>query len=275
VELRRGVLAVSVLHDLDIEPNKQGVRLTGRPTVFVSWVECRRALAGVHPETDEGRGRLARWLLARRWVADRSRLELIERIRPVGLPHDHALHLGRDWVQRNVLGDALDLGLGFVDLDPTDPDRVMLVPPPALDAAGLDAGLLWQHAQEYLDQMGTLAAGRLGSDRRGTIRPIGDCDVVTLLGSRSLRTAIAERAGGMGTVVAPMLRRGWTELALVDPAFAPTAWAVTPPLERGFPRPALVTRDELVVATPGGRPGDLPLRDPVTASTFDRDVLYR
>jgi len=40
-------------------------------------------------------------------------------------------------VRRQVLGDALDLGLGLVDLDPNDPDRVVLVPPPALDAAGL------------------------------------------------------------------------------------------------------------------------------------------
>lgn len=275
VELRRGVLAVSVLHDLDIEPNKQGVRLTGRPTVFVSWVECRRALAGVHPETDEGRARLARWLQARRWVTDRSRLELMERIRPVGLPHGHVLHPGSEWVRRYVLGDALDLGLGLVDLDPHDPDRVVLVPPPALDAAGLDPELLWGHAHDYLERMGTLAAGRLGGDRRGTIRPLGDCDVVTLLGARTLRTAIAERAGGLGTVVAPMLRRGWTELALVDPAFAPAAWAATAPEERGFARPTLVTRDELVVAIPGGRPDDLALRDPVTSRTFDRDVLYR
>ena len=269
------MLGVSVLHDLDIEPNRQGVRLTGRPPVFVSWVECRRALAGVHPETDEGRDRLARWLQARRWVADRSRLELVERVRPVGLPHAHTLHPGREWVRRNVLGDALDLGLGLVDLDPKDPDRVVLLPPTALDAAGLDPELLWQHAQDYLEQMGTLTAGRLGGDRRGTIRPLGDCDVVTLLGSRSLRTAIAERAGGMGTVVAPMLRRGWTELALVDPAFAPAAWIATSPHERGFARPALVTRDELVVAAAGGRPGDLPMRDSVTSGTFDRDVLYR
>ena len=269
------MLGVSVLHDVDIEPNKQGVRLTGKPSVFVSWVECRHALAGVHPETDEGRSRLARWLLTRRWAADRSRLELVERIRPVGLPHGHALHPGRDWVRRNVLGDALDLGLGLVDLDPADPDRVLLVPPPALDAAGLDASLLWEHAQDYLEQMGTLASGRLGADRRGTLRPVGDCDVVTLLGARSLRTAIAERAGGMGTVVAPMLRRGWTEMALVDPAFAPAAYLATHPNERGFPRPALVTRDELVVAVPGGRPDDLPMRDPVTSATFDRDVLYR
>jgi hypothetical protein len=269
------VLGVSVLHDLDIEPNRQGVRLTGTPRVFVSWVECRRALDGLHPETDAGRQRLARWLQARRWIADRSRLELVERVRPVGLPQDHDLHPGAGWVRAHVLGDALDLGLGFVDLDPDDPDRVVLAPPPALEAAGMDAAVLWGHAREQLEQLGSLAASRLGSDRRGTIRPLGDCDVVTLLGARTLRVAIATAAGGLGTVVAPMLRRGWTQLALVDPAFAPAAWAATAPLERGFPRPLLVTRDELVLTPPGGRPEDLPLRDAVSSSTCDRDVLYR
>lgn len=269
------MLGVSVLHDLDIEPNRQGVRLTGTPRVFVSWVECRRALGGLHPETDEGRGRLARWLQARRWIADRSRLELVERVRPVGLPVEHDLHPGREWVRSQVLGDALDLGLGFVDLDPTDPDRVVLAPPTALEAAGMDASVLWGHAREYLEQMGSLAAARLGNDRRGTIRPLGDCDVVTLLGARTLRVALATSHDGLGTVVAPMLRRGWTQLALVDPAFAPAAWAATAPLERGFPRPLLVTRDELVLAVPGGRPEDLALRDAVASDTFDRDVLYR
>ena len=269
------MLGVSVLHDLDIEPNRQGVRLTGAPRVFVSWVECRRALDGLHPETDEGRGRLARWLQARRWIADRSRLELMERVRPVGLPPDHPLHPGPGWVRAHVLGDALDLGLGFVDLDPEDPDRVVLAPPPALDAAGMDPTLLWGHAREQLEQLGALAASRLGGDPRGTLRPFGDCDVVTLLGARTLRVALAQAAGGMATVVAPMLRRGWTRLALVDPAFAPAAWAATTPLERGFPRPLLVTRDELVVAAPGGRPQDLALRDTPATSPWDRDVLYR
>jgi hypothetical protein len=179
-------------------------------------------------------------------------------------------------VRRHVLGDALELGVGFVDLDPNDPDRVVLAPPPALDAAGLDAELLWQSAEDYLERMGSLASARLGEDKRGTIRPIGDCDVVTLLGSRTLRAAIAARAGGrLGVVVAPMLRRGWTELALVDPAFAPAAWVATAPEERGFRRPVLVTREELVLAADGGRPELLALDTPVAEQTWQRDVLYR
>lgn len=273
--LRRGVLAVSVLHDLDVEPNRQGVRLPGEPRVFVSWTECRRALNGVDPESNHGRRTLARWLQGRRWIADRSRLELVERVRPLGFPSDHVLHPGPAWVLRRVLGDALDLGLGAVDLDPNDPDRVLPIPPPALDALGLDPELLWTHAEDYLERMGAIAAERSRLDPKGTLRPIGDCDVVTMLGSRSLRLAIATSSAGMGTVVAPMLRRGWTKLHLADPAFAPAAWTATRPSERGFARPALVTRDELVLAAPGGRPEDHLLRDRIPYSVWNRDVLYR
>jgi hypothetical protein len=275
VELRRGVLAVSVLHDLDIEPAKLGVTLTGTPAVWVSWGECRRALAGHDPETPDGRERLARWLLARRWAADVSLEELRERLRPVGLPVEHVLHPGLDWVRRRVLGDALDLGIGAVDIDPGDPDHVVLLPQPLLDAVGLDAEAEWRQVEAYLERMGAVAAGRLRLDPKGQLRPIGDCDAVTLLGSASLRTAIASDAGGLGAVVAPMRKRGWTKMALIDPAFGPAAAAATPREERGFTRPLLVTPEELALAAEGGRPSEVPLRDPASDEPWLRDVLYR
>jgi hypothetical protein len=269
------VLAVSVLHDLDIEPAKLGVSLTGAPTVWVSWGECRRALAGHDPETPVGRERLARWLLARRWAADVSLDDLRERLRPVGLPVDHLLHPGLDWVRRRVLGDALDLGLGAVDIDPSDPDHVVLLPQPLLDALGLDAEREWQQAEEYLERMGTVAGERLAPDAKGQLRPIGDCDAVTLLGSQALRAAIANEAGGLGAVVAPMRKRAWTKLALIDPAFGPAAAAATPAEERGFLRPLLVTAEELTLAVEGGRPTEIALRDPSSDAPWLRDVLYR
>ncbi|MCU1601821.1 MAG: hypothetical protein JWO22_2530 [Frankiales bacterium] len=275
MELRRGVLAVSVLHDLDIEPAKLGVTLTDVPPVWVSWGECRRALAGHDPETPEGRERLARWLLARRWAADVSLDDLRARLRPVGLPVDHVLHPGLDWVRRRVLGDALDLGLGAVDIDPSDPDHVVLLPQPLLDAVGLDAEVEWLQAEAYLERMGAVAAGRMRLDPKGQLRPIGDCDVVTLLGSASLRTAIASEANGLGAVVAPMRKRGWTKLALIDPAFGPAAAAATAVEDRGFVRPLLVTSEELALAVEGGRPRDLALRDPSADAPWLRDVLYR
>lgn len=275
MELRRGLLAVSVLHDLDIEPAKLGVTLTDAPQVWVSWGECRRALAGHDPETADGRERLARWLLARRWAADLGVDALRERLRPVGLPVDHVLHPGLDWVRRRVLGDALDLGLGAVDIDPADPDHVVLLPQPLLDAVGLDAEVEWAAAEAYLERMGAVAAERLAADTKGQLRPIGDCDPVTLLGSRTLRAAIAAEAGGLGAVVAPMRKRGWTRMALIDPAFGPAAAAATAMEERGFPRPLLVTAEELSLAVDGGRPQDLPLRDPASDAPWLRDVLYR
>jgi hypothetical protein len=274
VELRRGVLAVSVLHDVDIEPAPLGVTLTGDPTVWVSWGECRRALAGHDPETSDGRERLSRWLLARRWAADVSLESLRERLRPIGLPDEHVLHPGLDWVRRRTLGDALDLGLGAVDIDPDDPDHVVLLPQPLLDAVGLDAEVEWTAAEAYLERMGAIAAERMKLDPKGMLRPIGDCDVATLLGSTTLRTAIAEAAGGMGAVVVPMRRRGWTRMALIDPAFGPAAAAATAAYERGFSRPLLVTAEELALAAEGGTP-EVVLRDAAVDEPWLKDVLYR
>lgn len=274
-ELRRGVLAVSVLHDVDLEPARDGVRLTGSPSVWIPWTECRRALAGHDPESHEGRTRLAAWLLARRWAADAGPHTLELSLRPVGLPVDHVLHPGLDWVRERVLGDALDLGLGAVGLDPADPDRVVLLPVTALDHAGLDVEVLWHCARQRLEQLGALAAERLARDAKGQLRPYGDCDAVTLLGARSLRAALAEEAGGLGAAVVPMLRRGWTRLALIDPAFGPAAAAATPAAERGFRRPLLVTADELALVPEGGRPEEIVLRDPASDAPWVKDVLYR
>jgi len=274
VELRRGVLAVSVLLDLDVDPAPLGLVLPGSPSVWVSWGECRRALAGHDPEGDVGRARLGRWLFARRWAADQPIEGLRERLRPAGLPVDHVLHPGLDWVRRRVLGDALDLGLGAVDLDPADPERVVLLPQPLLDAVGLDAEAEWVQAEGYLEEMGALAAERLDRGRRGMLRPVGDCDVVTLLGSTSLRSAVARRAGGLGAAVVPVRSRGWTELALIDPAFGPAAAAATEVTARGFTRPLLVTAEELALAT-AGRPAEIVLRDPSADTPWLRDMLYR
>ena len=274
-ELRRGVLAVSVLHDVDVEPAALGIVLPGVPTVWVPWGECRRALAGHDPETT-GRRRLADWLLARRWAASLPREELLARLRPVGLPITHALHPGLDWVRERVLGDALDLGLGAVDLDPSDPDRVVLLPATVLDAAGLDQEAVWVRVKTMLDDLGSLAAERVRRDRRGQLRPLCDCDVVTLLGSRALRAALAQDAGGLAAAVVPMRTRGWTRLALVDPAFGPAAARATSPEQRGFDRPLLITADELTLVAEGGRAEALVLRDPgVHEEPWLKDVLYR
>lgn len=265
---------MSVLHDLDIDPAALGVTLPGSPTVWVPWGECRRALAGHDPESATGRIRLASWLQARRWAADLGVEAVRERLRPVGLPVEHVLHPGLDWVLERVLGDALDLGLGAVDLDPEDPEHVVLLPTTVLDALGLDAGLEWTRMRAMLEGLGGLAAERARLDPKGQLRPYGDCDAVTLLGSRVLRTALAADAGGMGAAVVPMRRRGWTRLALIDPAFGPAAAAATEVSDRGFPRPLLVTAEELALVPDGGSPM-LALREPASDAPWLRDVLYR
>lgn len=264
-----------MLHDVDVEPASRGVTLPGSPPVWVPWTECRRALAGHDPEGVTGRTRLAAWLLARRWCADAGPgvLELL--LRPVGLPVDHALHPGLDWVRERVLGDALDLGFGAVGLDPRDPERVVLVPLPALDGAGIDPDVAWTGARARLEELGEMVAERVRHDMKGQLRPYGECDVVTLLGARSLRAALAEAAGGMAAAVVPMRRRGWTRLASIDPAFGPAAAAATAAEDRGFPRPLLITADELTLAAEGGRPEEIVLRDPAVDAPWSTDVLYR
>ena len=269
------MLAVSVLHDVDIEPSALGVTLPGTPPIWIPWAECRRALAGHDPETT-GRRRLADWLQARRWAADLAPERLVQRLRPVGLPVEHVLHPGLDWVRERVLGDALDLGLGAVELDPSDPDRVVLLPATVFDDAGLDQEQMWALARTKLEELGKLAVERLRRDTKGLLRPLGDCDVVTLLGSRALRTALAEDAHGMGAAVVPMRNRGWTRLALIDPAFGPAAARATEPENRGFVRPLLVTGDELTEVADGGRPEQIVLRDPaLSEEPWAKDVLYR
>src|SRR4051794_41946257 len=68
-EMRRCALAVAVLHDLDVLPAIDGIVLPGAPPLEISWTECRRALGGGEPETDDGRHRLAPGVLVRRRVA--------------------------------------------------------------------------------------------------------------------------------------------------------------------------------------------------------------
>jgi len=277
VALRQCVLAVSVLDDVDVAPADDGVRLPGHPTLDIAWWEVRRALAGTDPASTAGHRRLSRWLRLRRQVADRPLLELAELARPVGRPVECDQHPGLDWVRHRVLGGALDLGLGFVGLDRARPEDVVVVPQGLLAAAGIDTEPWWSPAQDYLERMGELAVVRWHREPDAVVRPMGDCDVVTLLGSVTFREAVtAGPAGGMRAAAVPMRTRGWLDLSKIDPAFALAAAAATDPEERGFPRALLVTRDEVVMAPASGRPQEIALRDPAAHRDLHRrPVLYR
>ena len=271
--LRRLALAVCVLDDIDMVPLDDGVMLTGAEPVEVSWREMRRALAGADLEGDVARMRVRSYLAGRRIAADLDPEQLCQRARPVGLPVDHPLHPGLDWVRHRVLGGAIDLGFGFVGVG-ADPDEVVIIPQGALDAAGVDPAPWWPVARDYLERMGAIAAQRLVAVP--ILRPIGDCDVVTLLASRTFRTALCQQEGtGMRAAAVPMRRRGWLDLTRIDPAFTIAAAAATAELARGFSRPLLITVDEVTLSLLGGRPAEIELRDKAAPSPHLRPVLFR
>ena len=275
--LRQVVLAVSVLDDVDLDPTDDGVVLrtpTGR-AVPVAWPEIRRALAGFEDDAEVAHRRVARWLQGRVIVAEHDAEDLRQRARPVGYPVDDPLHPGLDWVRQRVLGNVLDLGVGFVGVG-EDPDDVVALPQGCLDAGGVDPVPWWPVVVDYLERMGAVAAERLLTPGTTTLKPIGDCDVVTLLGSRVLRVALcAEDGTGMRAAAVPMRRRGWLDLSRIDPAFTVAAAAATDGADRGFPRPLLLTADEVALAPDGGRPAEIELRDAAAVTPHLRNVLYR
>ncbi len=273
--LRRGVLAVAVLHDVDLQPADDGVDLPGAVPVHVSWAECTSALAGSQPDSTDGQGRLAGWLLARRWLADHHLGDLAERARPVGLPVSHTIHPGPAWVRHAVPGGALDLGLGLLGLDPAQPDSVVVLPEGVWAPAGIDPAPWWTPARAYLAAMCRLAVDRRRRSPDDGVRPMGNCDPVTLLGCGDFRSALVGSAGGMAAVGAPMRDRVWTDLRRVDPAFVVAAAAATDPDQRGFPRPLLVTADEVTLVGAGGRPARDLLRETASDGPRVRPVRYR
>lgn len=251
--LRELLLAVQVLDGVDLELHDSGIVLTGGVPVVVPWSALRGAVGPAPLRSAQARARVVRWLRMRRQLGDLPLALLGEQLRPVGLPVGHAAHPGQAWVSRRVLGEALDLGPGVLGLDPAAPDEVAVVPADLWCAAGIDPAVIWPQCAERLEQMGALAARRWSAHGSDVLRPMGGCDVVTLLGARNLRRALADSAGGMCPVVAPMRTRGWTQLSRLDPAFAAAAALATEPGQRGFPRPVLVTQDELVLAADGPR----------------------
>ncbi|HEV7208758.1 MAG TPA: hypothetical protein VGN54_08465 [Mycobacteriales bacterium] len=264
--LRELLLAAQVLDEVDLEIHDAGIVLTGGPPVVVRWSSLLAAAQGAPLRTPRARQRVVAWLGLRRQVAELPLGLLADQVRPVGLPVDHVLHPGRDWVRCAPLGGALQLGLGLLGLDRDHPDEVAVIPPSIWRASRIDPAQLWPACATRLEQMGALAARRWNRDGAEVLRPMGGCDVVTLLGAASLRRGLAEAAGGLCPVVVPMRSRGWTQLSRLDPAFAAAAAAATLPSERGFRRPLLVTADEVVLAADGPNTGigavdGLPHRD--------------
>jgi hypothetical protein len=260
--LRRAVLMAAVLDDVDVRPADDGVVMTGGHDLFLAWSDLAHGVAGHDPCSADGRLVLVRWLRTARAWADLPHDLALSHLRPVGLPREHCLHPGATWVRQAVDGDVLDLGLGLVGLDPARPDDVEIAPRGLLELAGVDLDAAWPLAADYLERMGAMAAHRLARDPEAPLRPMGDCDALTLLGSRTFRRALAGADGvGMRGVAVPMRRRGWTDPDHVASAFARAAASATDDAARGLPDAVLVTEDGVHTSIGGLLPGDFTLRE--------------
>ncbi len=271
--LRRCVLAVSVLQDLDLVPVDDGVIIgSGR---LVPWDTVEAGLGGHDPELPETRAILSSWLHALGSVAWRSPDDLASRARPVGLPRGHTQHPGDTWVQSTIPGEVLDLGIGLLGIG-TDPDEVVVLRAGLLEACGHTPRSWWWPCLRYLEDMGELAASRYHRNRLQPLRPMGDCDVVTLLGSGTFRRAlVGGDSTGMRAAAMPTRRRGWLDLSRIDPAFALVAATLADDHERGFDRPLLITAEEVVMARRGGDPVLQALRDASPPDPVLPAVRYR
>ncbi|WP_432534405.1 hypothetical protein [Kineococcus esterisolvens] len=249
--LRRCVLAVCVLDEVDVDPDDTGVHVPG--CAPLGWDEVAAA-AGVAPgspaPTGSGepgaaaRSRVRQLLLAHREL-HRSRARRVA----LAVPRGADRHPGSGWAAEPLLGGALDLGPGVV-VAHDGVERTLPVPAASARATGAAPALTAQQ-REHLEAMGALAVQRLqrdaGARGDGVLRPVGGCDVPTLLAAASLREHLV--AGSvMRAVAVPDRTRGWFDLARVDPAFVVAAWAVTDPADRGLRRPVLVTREEVAPA---------------------------
>ena len=282
VALRRGVLAVSVLDDIRLEPSTDGIRLGSDwddPCwTAVPWSRLEQALAGADPESTPGRLRLRDWLRVRALLA-RDGAAIRSRVLTLALPAGHALHPGPEWVRESVLGGVLDLGPAVRVTDATSgAESTLALAPGVLACAGVDTHDWWPPARERLDALAGLAVERLTRDGTGLLAPMGGCDVLTLLCSRRLREHLADGDGtGMRAIAVPMRSRAWFDLARIDPAFVAAAAAATEDEHRGLSRPLLVTADEITIAAPAApaRLAELALRDPAGPDPVLPKVLYR
>ena len=280
--LRRGVLAVSVLDDIRLEPGEDGVRLGSdwdEPRwTTVPWSALGQALAGADPESTAGRLRLRDWLRVCA-LASRDGADLHGQVLPLALPVGHALHPGSAWVRESVLGGVLDIGLAVrVTEAASGAESSLVLSPGAAACAGVDTQPWWPAARERLDELALLSVERLSRDGTDRLTPVGGCDVLTLLCSRPLREYLGARDGtGLRAVAAPMRNRGWFDLARIDPAFVAAAAAATDAEHRGVAHPLLVTADEVTVAASAApaRLAQMALRDPAALNPARPEAQYR
>jgi len=249
--LRQCVLAVSVLRDLDVMPSDAGVVLPEPRGAVVEWSAIHDAVSTHDPSGPIARRRVE-MLLRLHLLASDLGPAAAERFRSasrvVALPPGHVEHPGAEWVRETLRGNALDLGIAVLGLI-GELDRTAPVPPSVLHAIKVTGDDWWPGLREHAERMGSLSAARLTRDgETGLIRPVGGCDVLTLLSSRTLRRHLADSDGsGLRALAVPTRRRGWFDIRQVDPAFIRAAWSLTDDHERGMPVPLLITAEEVTL----------------------------
>jgi hypothetical protein len=278
--LRRAVLALAVMEDVDLEPRDDGVALSSGG--HLTWDDVAAAVGGwvALPDHEVTRRRLRLAAEVVGVVAAGGPDALLATVHAHGEPvEDAVMSAGPGWAREHVPGGVLTLGFGVSDLPGVAgphplPDLPSLAPllRPRLAAR-------WRTARADLERLGALVADRLRRDdtegRPLVLRPTGSADVVTLLGSRGLRAHLAADDGtGMRAVAVPVRDRGWFDLARIDPAYVGAAWSASEQLERAFDRPLLVTLDEVASPVPSGDVLAGVLADPAGLA-LDRAVRWR
>jgi hypothetical protein len=247
------VLAVLVQQDRDdVRVSPDGVRLLSVDG-FVTW----ETMSVMAPPTWPWQARVdlvTDLLNAGLWA--RQPLPLLEgtlrvHAEPVGSLRAPA---GDTWAVEPVHGGALTLGWGATGVDPARPGRVVPIADLVWGLAGVDVWAWWGAARARHERDGQLCAlrwatGVLGKDE---LRPVRNHDVITLLGARSLRSAITSRLGSpMVSVGCPTRSTAWLLHGEVDLSFVTLAFDASQPSEQAFSQPLLITADE--VARPGRR----------------------
>ena len=270
-QLRQAVLMVCVLDGVDLTPHEGGVVLPATPgtnaskDIFVSW----ERVAGIVGETDDPtntatRSALTQWFTLARDLCDSAvTLEsspFFDQFCVIALPHDCDNHPGQEWVRDVVPGELIHRGLGIKEQLHLQ-RQATVVPAGLLELLDLDPQRCWESALDYLDTMAQLASKRHKSDPSQTLRPMGSCDVITLLGSTTFRTALASHHEvGMRALAVPMRTRGWVDPNHLDSAFTRGAAAATTAQDRGFSVAVLVTADGVWPAKDGSNLVEFALR---------------
>lgn len=161
---------------------------------------------------------------------------------------------GATWVMERVHGEALMLGWGASGVDPEHPARVVPVANVVWYLAGINATGWWGAARARQERDGQLCALRWAAEVFGKdhLKAVLVHDVLTLLGSRSLREGVTTRLRlPMVPMACPTRSTAWPLHEGVEPLSVALTHDASEPAEQGFPHMLLIREDE--VAYPAGR----------------------